>query len=174
VKSLIERRLAPFVGARFHGAHCAASMLMAGFGPLVDLPWSDGRTLSVPRFALHVQAAWRLVEGNRVLVGFDDELAPPRAHADRPANTLHEDTTLCDELWSELRARLARERIVFKSVVADRLGGIVIVLSKKLELSVYPSSSRGLEEEQWRSFAYDGPDPHFIVGGAQSSVKRAQ
>ena len=70
----------------------------------------------MPRFALHVQAAWRLVDAKGVLVGFDDELEPPHKPLWGKSGELVPDATRCDELWSEQRARLAKEKIVVRAV----------------------------------------------------------
>lgn len=147
------------VGMPLSGATRAGSMAMFSFGEI--------RTIQTPRgpkkaaeFALHLQCAWRLIEGEAVLMGSSDLYYPAGGSEDGS-----------DFDWDEpganrrdvLMTALMRNDGLFlvEKVILGRAGALQVFLKGDRCLEVFPDNS--LEDEYWRLFRPGTENLHLAV-----------
>jgi len=140
---------------------------MFSFGEIRSIETPRGLK-KVADYALHPQCAWRLSEGETVLMGSSDLYYPADGRED-----------LSDFDWDEPQASrldllmsvLIRddEPMLVESVLIGRAGFLQICLSRDRCLEVFPDNS--LEDEYWRLFRPGKEESHLVMGG--NAVRRS-
>jgi hypothetical protein len=163
---VIEMALAPLVGLPLWSAGRAADLEWFQFGAqqvvVVRVGKAKGSERTVGDFALHVQCAWRIAGPNGVVVASRDRYVPagdpdsvsPEWEWDQPG------ANRCDE---RIHAWCHGNAYVVRSVSADTLGGLSLVLSGDFTLDVFPDDS--LDGEHWRLLQPGRATAHFVVRG---------
>lgn len=122
-----------------------------------------GRTKEVGEYALHIQCAWRIRHGERVIVGSRDLYSPPH-ESDDPDNfdgdvqgANRRDVGIAELFQNETRQFMVRD------VEVGEAGAFTISFDDGYALDVFPDDS--LSAEHWRLFKPSAEEPHFVVTG---------
>jgi hypothetical protein len=163
----IEAALQPLAGLPLWRSTRAADMQcfhlgaevtsISKFGP------RKGQAFTHGEYALHVQCGWRIVGPNGIVVGWSDLYlaAGPDPYAKSD-----------DWDWDPQGASRRDERVaawldgrvhVVERVLADPLGGCVLLFAGGFSLEILPTSSH--DGEYWRLLGAAAM-PHFVVTGA--------
>lgn len=142
----------------------AADLEWFQFGPRKVVKDSRGDEREVGEYALHVQCAWRIRRGDRVVVASRDLYSPREETDDRPANFNWDvqGANRRDKRIAELFQNETREFLV-QEVEAGEAGGFTLILDDGHALDVFPDDS--LSGEHWRLFKPYAGEPHFVVTG---------
>jgi len=143
-------------------------MAMFDFGARRKVIDSRGTEKDSGELALHVQCAWRITRGARILVGSRDIHYPSTySEGQEISNDFdwERDTTRLDALLQALFDAGTKEFVVQRVEVGDA-GKFIAVLSGELSLEVFPDDSLPLEH--WRLFIPQAHQPHFVVAGENS------
>lgn len=170
MREQIEKALECLIGLSFWGAGRTLNLLSFQFGPRQKrISWRDGRESEVGTYALHVQCAWRIVRGGRILAASDDRF---RDWDDEDEVVYHVDgeayvwskssSTLLDQLLSRFFGQCEQTPIFVQTVQVDDLGGVIITLSDGITLTLFPNASAD-DEEYWRFFRPGKDEPHLVV-----------
>ena len=156
--------LSPLLGLKLSVAHCAGDVRLFHFG---SNPFAGDQ---YGLFAIHLQCPWRLETADAILTGLSDWYTPARRDVDDDENwdpakggSLQEAVLreLMKDLASSSRAIVNRsDNLVVTDIRADSFGGFRLGLSGGVQLSVFPSGSRG---EQWRLLQPKTEVNHFVV-----------
>ena len=166
MKAEIERATVVLVGKALWRCLRAADMATFDFGKRRASLDFRGNPREVGDLALHVQCAWRITRGDRVVVGNNDlyypadyvgeqNVVPPDFDWSRNPNRR-------DRLLSSLFEDGTKEFTV-QTVEVCPAGNLYIPLSEGLCLDVFPNDSS--TDEYWRLFEPDKEGPHFVVTG---------
>jgi hypothetical protein len=157
--------LAPLLGLTLWDAGRAADLEWFAFGPRRIVHDSRGEPKEVGEYALHVQCAWRITQGGKVLVasrdlyypaGSRDCYVPPGFNWDvQGANRRDE---LTHALFQDGKHEFNVQEIAVYNAGAFRLD-----LSSELALQVFPDDSS--LEEHWRVFRPYRDDEHWVFRG---------
>jgi hypothetical protein len=133
------------------------------FGALRAVAGRNGREGSVGAFALHLQAPWRLTQGEAFVVGSEDAHEP----ADPTVDRYDWDGGGPSRYDLQLGAWVARtsddDRTV-SAVTADAFGGFQLEFRCSALLAVFPvSTSLRPDVEEWRLLEPDSDTPHFVL-----------
>jgi hypothetical protein len=172
MKTRVQEALDVLVGQPLWSSGRAADLEWFQFGPRKTVKDSWGEK-EVGEYALHVQCAWRIRRGDRVVVASRDLYSPPeenpeenpKENNDRPGN-FHWDVqggNRRDRRIAELFQNETRQFMVRK-VEAGEAGGFTIVFEDEYALEVFPDDS--MSGEHWRIFKPYADEPHFVVTGA--------
>ena len=150
----VARELAALVGLELDAATRAGDALVLRF--------AGERGAAV---ALEVAAPWRLVDGERVLVGSGDLLTP--ADPDGEPETFDwepDGASWLDVRLRELAERRGAARPAVTAAQADAFGGARLTFADGLTLEVFPTSTPTghVSTEFWRLTQRDGAS--FVVG----------
>lgn len=154
----IERALHPLVGLHLRLATRRVDMLRLEFGAAAG---------DAAATALQVACAWRLADGERVLVGSGDLFTP--ADADEEPETF--DWEPAGASWLDVRlGELAEKRAgeadapAVTAVSVDPFGGARLTLADGLTLELFPNSTPTghVSTEFWRLTSAGADD--FVVG----------
>jgi hypothetical protein len=131
------------------GCRRAVDMAMFQFGERNHRTTRQGQPTEVGDHALHVQCAWRIVRGDRTLVGYRDEFDPGSTSLGR------RDRLLNEALESSL---------VVDAVDASSTGLLVLRFLGETRLEVLPDRKEAYEEdvEHWRFFSPGSDAPHLV------------
>ncbi len=163
---VIKSALAPLVGLPLWSAGRAADLQWFQFGEqhvvVAQLGKAKGSERTVGDYSLHVQCAWRIAGPAGVVVASRDRYVPAGdPETDSPDWTWDQPgANRCDEriaAWCHSKAYTVR------SVAADILGGLSLVLSGDFALDVFPDDS--LDGEYWRLLRPAREGRHFVVSG---------
>jgi hypothetical protein len=166
-KRVIERALAPLVGAPWVVSRRAADMQVFQFGRVMTVHDRRGAEREVGEYALHVQCAWRILGPKGIFVGSRDVYTPASSYKgnldqhewDRPGANRR------DELVAELLQEHAISPLVVERIRGSGVGDLRIVFSDGYRLEVFPDSSN--DAEQWRFFPTSGGREHLVATGAR-------
>jgi hypothetical protein len=158
----VEAAVARLIGLTFQESHPrrAVDMEIFNFGPLHEWIDKHGRSRSTGDIWLHVQAPWRIVSRDRIVVGYGDYWDPPigvEAEGFDPSNAPRNRR---DELVAAFHAERLTPRSV-SDVEARTTGDLCITFDDGSRLEIQPDSI-GPRDEYWRLFASGGP--HLVVG----------
>ena len=143
-------------------------------GRAVDLAWFEfgqhrtvtgwkNETKEVGDYALHVQCAWRITLGDKVLVGRGDIFRPPEESDEPiPADFDWEKANRFDKIVKEFFENESRQSTVL-SVAAGDAGSFTITLQDGYTIQAFPQDSES--GEHWRLFSPCTTKPHFVVTG---------
>jgi hypothetical protein len=167
----VQDPLAMLVGKALWGCGRAADMATFQFGLRVKRKDSLNRPSEVGEYALHIQCAWHIRRGERVLVGsrdlyFPDALTdlnqgiPPDFDWDRHPNRRER----------QLRSLFedGRREFAVNSVELRPDGRLRIDLDQQLSLEAFPDNS--LPNEHWRLFSPTTNGDHVIMTGIGITV----
>jgi len=148
IREVITQRLSVLVGLKVCGVNRAADMLTVQFGRRIKVRNYRGEWREVGEWALHVQCDWKLSfagAGNSLVSRSDfsgtDEAIIQAAH--KAGDIL-----------------ISGGPTVVQGVSGDAAGGLLIELSRNLELVVISDNLPG--NEDWRFFSH-GSDDHLVI-----------
>jgi len=149
----VAAAVAVLVGQPFVPGARAVDMEMFEFG--VPRPRTDrkGRTRISGDYALHVQAPWRIVAGQKIVVGYFDHWEPPNGVDPEAFDSREAKRTLRDDLLDAYHAERADPLRTVAAVQADATGDLTIVMDDGSRLEIRPS---GTTVEYWRLLRPDG------------------
>lgn len=163
----VESVMCPLVGMPLWDAGRAADLLWLAFGQRRTTQDFRGKPKEVGEYALHVECAWRFVQGERVLAGNRD-LYYPRGYRNqrdefpKGFNWDVQGANRCDEMLAELFAGGAKQFVV-QQVEVGQAGALALLLEDGLTLQILPNDS--LEGEHWRLFRPGSDAPHCVFTG---------
>jgi hypothetical protein len=145
----------------------AADLLWLAFGQRRTIQDFRGESREVGEYALHVQCAWRFVQGEKVVVGNRDLYYPrgytdPKQEIPKEFNWDVQGANRCDEVLAGLFAGGAKQFVVLR-VQAGQAGELALLLESGLTLQVFPNDS--LVGEHWRLFTPGSDAPHWVYTG---------
>jgi hypothetical protein len=167
IRQQVENVMAPLVGVPLWDAGRAADLMWLAFGQRQTIPDFQGKPREVGEYALHVQCAWRFVQGEKVLVGNRDLYYPrgyrdPKEEIPKEFNWDVQGANRCDEMLATLFAGGAKQFVV-QRVEVGQAGKFALLLECDLTLQVFPNDS--LEGEHWRLFRPGSDGPHSVFTG---------
>lgn len=166
LKARIENATAALVGKPLWKCTRAADLASFQFGARSKVPGFQNTMKEVGEFALHVQCAWRIARGDRIIAGSRDlyypadfaegNEVPPDFDWDRDPNRRDK----------QLQLLFANETLEFPvlSVEVGAGASLHLSLSGDLSLDILPYDS--LLGEHWRLFDPQTDGPHFVVTGS--------
>ena len=122
-----------------------------------------GEPTEVGDYALHVQCAWRLTNGDRVVTARRDLYFP----ADGSEASDDFDYEHAPNLQDKIVGEMFRERRLELTVLAvdvGNAGSLRIVLDEAFAVDVMPDDST--TGEHWRLFVPRTNEPHFVFTGS--------
>ena len=167
IRQEIESVMSPLMGLPLWDAGRAADLLWLAFGQRRTIPDFQGKPKEVGEYALHVQCAWRFVQGEKVLVGNRD-LYYPRGYRDakeeipKEFNWDVQGANRCDEMLAVLFAGGANQFVV-ERIEAGQAGEFALLLESGFTLQIFPNDS--LEGEHWRLFKPGSDERHTSYTG---------
>jgi hypothetical protein len=167
IRQQVENVMAPLVGIPLWDAGRAADLMWLALGQRQTIPDFQGKPREVGAYALHVQCAWRFVQGGKVVAGNRD-LYYPRGYRDQREEIPKgfdwdvQGANRCDEMLATLFADGARQFVV-QRVEVGQAGELALLLEGGLTLQIFPNDS--LEGEHWRLFRPGSDAPHSVFTG---------
>ena len=162
MKEQIQKALDSLIGMPLWSSGRAADLEWFHFGQRRTVT-ARGRTKEVGEYALHVQCAWRIRHGDRVILGSRDLYNPPHENDD-PDNfdrdvqgANRRDRGIAELFQNETRQFTVRD------VEVDEAGTFTVNFDDNYALDVFPGDS--LSAEHWRLFKPSAEEPHFVVTG---------
>ena len=162
----IQHAASALIGLPLWDAGRAADLAWFIFGERRMVRDRNGEEREMGEFSLHVQCAWRIVEGEKTIVGNRD-LYYPAGWDDAqefPTNFKWDvqGANCLDERFKRLFHN-GTNSFTVQSVQAGLAGALQIFFEKEMVLEVFPNDS--FEGEHWRLFRPYRGEPHFVVNG---------
>lgn len=156
MREQIEKAVSVLIGKHLWGCSRAAD--------LASFAFREPHRVSNGEYGLHVQCAWQIARGERVLVGSADVYYPADAVDGEPSEEFDWDKgpNRRDKMLYELFEG-GKHRYAVLAVKAGAAGKLVVELSEGLSLEILPDDS--LPHEHWRLFQPHRETPHFVVTG---------
>ena len=108
---------------------------------------TNSKNQNIGEFGLHIQADWRIINEQNILVGSND-LFEPNSENQSETDFDYENGNLRDE---KLKNIIESGELIVSKIVADRIGGLNITFTDKAELQIIPLNSIESEyNEFWR------------------------
>lgn len=166
LKEKIQRATAPLVGMRLWAAGRAADLLWLHFGERHTVNDFRGNPKEVGEFALHLQCAWRIVQGDKVMVASRDLYYPAGSGSDSKEVPpgFNWDVQGANRLDERLPQFFQHASLHVVHIEAGHAGVLQIFLGNDTVLEVFPDDS--FDGEHWRLFRPYVEEHHFVVGGA--------
>jgi L-threonylcarbamoyladenylate synthase len=158
----VQATLDRLIGMPLNSSNRAVDMEMFDFGKVQPQEDRRGREYLGGDTALHVQAFWRIVHGDRIVVGYRDLWDPPSGGSREGFDPSEGHRSHRDELLEAWFADRSTPRIVV-AAMAQPSGDLRIDLDDGSALEILPMSVAD-EDEFWRLFDRGGP--HVVVGGS--------
>ena len=163
----VENVIAPLAGIPLWDAGRAADLLWLAFGQRQTIQDFRGKSREVGEYALHVQCAWRFVQGETVVAGNRDLYYPrgyknPKDEIPKGFDWDVQGANRCDEMLAGLFADGAKQYVVQKAEVGQA-GEFALLMEGGLTLQIFPNDS--LEGEHWRLFRPGSDVPHWVYTG---------
>ena len=172
VKHQIEQALKPLVGLRLWGPARVLHRLLIQCGEPGPAPTRLDPTREVGEFAIYVSCAWRLIHGDRLVVGSTDCYWP---------SDLDHDMKVFDwkqvgvTWWDKCMETFFQERAAtlprIEAVSADVFGGFRLSCSEEVVLEVFPNFTcaefpwnKKERVRFWRLLSRWTLGPEFVVG----------
>lgn len=164
VREEIQKALDVLRGKPLWSSGRAADLAWFQFGKRRTVKGFRGDAKEVGEYALHVQCAWRIRVGDKVVVESRDLYVPPEENADRPENFEWDvqGANRRDQRIAGLFQNETRQFLV-KQILVGEAGSFTIVLDSEYALDVFPDDS--LSDELWRIFEPYSDVSHFVVSG---------
>jgi hypothetical protein len=164
MKKQIQKALDVLIGKPLWAATRAADLASLQFGQRRTIQDMRGNSREVGEYALHVQCAWRIRQGNRVVVASRDLYYPPEETEEPPLdfNWDMPGANRRDKRIAELFQNETRQFQVHQVKSADA-GSFTLSLENEYSFEVFPDDS--MHDEHWRLFKPYTEEPHFVVTG---------
>lgn len=129
-----------------------------------------GQILERAEFGLHVQCPWRIMRGERVLVGGAD-VVDPRPDSRRGPEKFRAERlgSISDVLLKKLNERVLPARVLSTALEPGHL--LRLTFEFDLTLQVFPDGVT--EVDHWRLFRQGVSAPHLLCRGGALNVERA-
>jgi hypothetical protein len=165
MKERIQKTLAVLIGQPLWSSGRAADLEWFAFGARRTVKDSRGKEREVGEYALHVQCAWRIRCGSRIVAASRDLYSPPEETANRTEdfNWDVQGGNLRDRRIAELFQNETREFLV-QQIEAGEAGNFTIILDQEYAVDVFPDDSQS--REHWRFFRPYRGEGHFVVSGS--------
>lgn len=163
-KELIEDKLHSLVGLPLTDGSRAANMQCFHFGQKCTRLSRKGETVTVSKFALHVQCRWRIVGREGIIVGARD-MYYPAGDPDDPPDEFDWDkpgANRCDERMKQFFQK-HKTPLLVEEIEADITGGLRVQLQGGFRLEIFIDDS--LNDEHWRFFEPGIDSAHLVVTG---------
>jgi len=167
MKEKIQQAASVLIGMPLWDAGRASDLAWFAFGARRMVRDFYGNRREVGEFALHVQCAWRMVQGETTIVGSRDLYYPAGWGMDSPdvPADFKWDVQGANRLDERLKQFFENDR---KALIVDRVeaglaGALQIFFQDETVLEIFPNDS--FEGEHWRLFRAYRNDPHFVVTG---------
>lgn len=161
MRTKIEQALQVLIGQELTNNAGAASMEFLHFG-VYSIHEKNGYITGFYR--LHIQSPWRIIQDDKLLIGFDDIYEPDSEHQDVPFEEFkYTDGNLRDEKMEQLLEKSPRLKV--ETIQVDNMGGFVLYFTKNTRLEVIPMSTKtDGHNEYWRFIAQEEEkNLHFVV-----------
>jgi hypothetical protein len=164
MKAQIERATCVLTGRSLWTFRRTADLAVFQFGDKRQVKTFHGETVEVGEYALHVQCAWRLSQGDRVITGNGDLYDPAVIQSEKSDSNLDwkKQPTRVDELMQSLFEHDTRQLVV-QSVEVGVAANLSIQLGRGFLLEIFPNYSA--VDEYWRLLKPGKDEPHFVVTG---------
>lgn len=166
MKLKIQQAAAVLIGLPLWDAGRAADLAWFIFGERRMVRDHKGEEREMGEFSLHVQCAWRMVQGEKTVVGHRDLYFPAGWDDSQiyPQN-FNWDVQGANRLDELLKLMFHNETNSFtvQSVQAGLAGALQIFFDKEMVLEIFPNDS--FAGEHWRLFRPYRGEPHFVVSG---------
>jgi hypothetical protein len=170
IKNEIEQRLSVLIGLPFIIAKRALNLQMFEFGAKHTIINRKGKEIDQGEYTLHVQCAWRITQGDKIIVASQDRYYPGDGSDSRregfdwtlPGNRVDKHLTAFFQDFPGI--------LKVVSLSADDIGGVKILLDKQILLEVFPDNSDCYK--YWRFFPLSliPNSHHFVVTGSRCQV----
>jgi hypothetical protein len=158
----VQAAVRRLVGLPLNSSVRAADLEMFDFGRIRAWVDKHGRDRTSGDVSLHVQGPWRIVDGDRIIVGYYDMRDPPAGVPRDGWDPSEARATHRDELLGAYFLDRMNPRIV-AAATAQPSGDLRIDLDDGTALEILPMSTAD-DDEFWRLFDRDGP--HLVVGAS--------
>jgi hypothetical protein len=164
MKAQIERAASVLTGRSLWTFRRTADLAVFQFGEKRQVKTFHGETVEVGEYALHIQCAWRLSQGDRVITGNGDLYDPVVIQSGKsdPNFDWKKQPTRVDELMQSLFENGTRQFIV-QRVEVGVAASLCIHLEREFILQIFPNYSGS--DEYWRFLKPGKDEPHFVVTG---------
>jgi len=137
-----ESTLQELIGFKLTQTSRSANMECLKFG----LKTND-KNQNIGEFGLHIQADWRIINEDKILVGSND-LCEPNSENKTELDFDYENGNLRD---GKLKNIIDSDDLIVSKIFADKIGGLNIRFNNKTELQILPTNSSESEyNEFWR------------------------
>jgi hypothetical protein len=122
-------KLRNLVGLPWWGAFRSLNLHCLHFGKPIERSRRDGNLETVGEFALHIQCAWRLSQGDKIIVGSADRLTPrgPPSEIPDDFDCNQPRSTWCDQKLEELLFTHASEPLQVTAFTHQECGWFTLV-----------------------------------------------
>jgi hypothetical protein len=159
----IERALGALVGLPLWGLGRAVDLTWFEFGSRRTVKGWKGVEKEVGDYALHVQCAWRITLGDKIVTGRGDIFCTPQETDEpRPPDFDWEKGNRFDRVVEQFLQNESR-RLTVQGVRACGAGSVTIELEDGYRLEVFPQDSEN--GEHWRFFQPFAREPHLVFSG---------
>jgi hypothetical protein len=160
----IKKATAVLVGTALWTCRRTADLTSFHFGKKEQTRTFRGELAQVGEYALHVQCAWRIARGEKVVVGSADLYYPPDLTVERIPKNFDWDKAP-NRLDKLLRLLFEgdKQQFIVQGVEVGTAGSLHITMDDNLSLDVLPNNS--LSDEHWRLFKPSSEEPHFVLSG---------
>jgi hypothetical protein len=164
MKNTIIIQLQQLLGFELTRTTRAANMECLKFGVLYRID-RKGVKQQIGEFGIHLQCAWRITQGNILLIGSDDVWEQPD-ESDEYDENFDWDVQGGNLRDKKLESFLKSRKYVVKLVEADDFGGFELDFNDNIKLTVFPTlSSKNKYSEYWRLLDNRNENKnHFVVG----------
>jgi hypothetical protein len=142
----------------------ASDLAWFHFGQRRTVTDSRGDSKEVGEYALHLQCAWRIVQGEKIIVASRDLYYPTGSVTPEVSSGFHWDVQGANRLDERLQQFMKEASLFVVGAEAGRGGALQVFLGNDTALEVFPYDS--FDGEHWRLFRPYADESHFVVGGA--------
>ncbi|OJJ18319.1 hypothetical protein BKI52_26230 [marine bacterium AO1-C] len=158
----IQEILSELIGLPFTRSTRAANMECLKFGEHFRV--DNGEKLNIGELGLHLQCPWRIVQGDKLLIGSLDVYEPiePNKPYDPDFDWDVSGGNLRDKKVEDL---LNRNQLVVQHVEVDAFGGFELIFNQGVRFQVFPAnSSQDQYNEYWRLLKNNSDqDEHYVM-----------
>ena len=148
-------------------AHRAADLQVFWLGPPVQRVSWDSKVQTVGQFSLHIQCAWRIRSGDRILVGYRDVfVTEDDTEGDKTATGSNRQPITRRDFLLESLINERADPLRVNRVDVDDLAGLSLLLDEGLVLEIFPDASGDdAHSESWRFFEQNS-ERHLVIMGS--------
>jgi hypothetical protein len=163
LKVEIQKAASALIGMPLWAAGRAADLAWFQFGQRHTVTDSRSNPKEVGEYALHLQCAWRIVQGERITVASRDLYYPAGSVTPEVPVGFHWDVQGANRLDERLQHFMKEASLFVVQVETGHAGGLQMFLGNDVVLEVFPDDS--FDGEHWRLFRPYESGPHFVVSG---------